>query len=163
MDPSELPGLLNSIADRCAADAATAAVTAMGRTYQRAVKYTLSQRTHSMTEFTQGGRGLPPAKRSGDLRKSVKFAPGASGGVVATSSVAPHTIYASLQETGQPSPIVPVRKKAMHFVNDGGNWILKAVHVGPHPYMAPTTARCIGNGSLGRSAARAFEIAVWGY
>jgi hypothetical protein len=158
MDPSEVPALLQGIAVR-AGYGATPAVTAMAVTYQRAVKYTLSLRTHTETEFTVGGRGLPPAKRSGKLRGSVTKAIG-GGDPVASASVAPHTIYAAVQEMGD--IMHPARKKYMHFVNDGGEWYLKEVKVGPHPYMRPTTARCIANGSLGRAAAKAFTVAVWG-
>ena len=74
MDPSELPGMFEGIITRVEATAARAAVDAMSRTYQRAVKYTLSLRTNAMDAFTEKNN-LPPALRSGDLRKSVTRGP----------------------------------------------------------------------------------------
>jgi hypothetical protein len=161
MTPEELPAMFDALEAHIGSGCAGPAVTAMGRTYQRAVKYTLSLRTNAPDAFTVGGRGLPPAMRSGNLRRSVLKGPTVSSGVTASTEVAPHTIYAGVQETGLPRPIV-AHRSYMHFTNAGGSWYLKAVRVGPHPYMAPTTARTIANGSLTAAAMRAFEIAAWG-
>jgi hypothetical protein len=162
VDPSELPAMFAAIEAKVADRGATVAVTAMGRTFQRAVKRTLSVTSHPPGAFSIVPRGAPPSLASGELRRSVQFAPGASGGVVASSSVAPHTVYAGVQEFGLPDPIRAVHRKYMRFTTDGKVYYMKEVHVGPHPYMRPTIARCIGNGSLGRAAGKAFEIAVWG-
>ena len=133
MEPSELPGLLESIGLR-AAEAASPAVLGMARTYQRAVKYTLSQRVHTEGEFTVGGRGLPPATRSGRLRGSVRIGGGYGGSGFASASVGPNTIYAAVQEYGD--VIRHERKAYMHFVNDGGEWFLKEVKVRTPPVHA---------------------------
>jgi len=82
---------------------------------------------------------------------------------MAEASVAPHVFYAAIQEWGGSMNAHPPAgpRGYMHFFS-GGEWFLKHVHVGPNPYMHPTVVQCIGNGSLGRAAADAFEIAAWG-
>lgn len=159
MDPSEVPALLDGIAARADA-AATPASLAMARTFQRAVKRNLSLRTRAMDAFRPSEeRGQFPALRSGQLRRSVTVAGPSGGGGVAVTSVAPHTIYAAVQEYGH---TMHARGNSyMHFFS-GGEWFLKTVHVGANPYMRPTIRQCIGSGSLGRSAAKAFDMAVWG-
>src|SRR5580698_5034086 len=101
MTVEELPAYLQSIATRVAADGAEPAVTSMAQTFESAVKRTLSLQTRGATSFRPSGeRGQPPAMRSGFLRASVAMAEGASSGVTAEASVAPHTIYAAVQEWG---------------------------------------------------------------
>jgi phage gpG-like protein len=158
VDPDQVAGVLDGIADR-ASVAASPAVLAMAHTFERAVKRTLSLRTRGMHDFRNPGeRGQAPAMRSGALRSSVTSA-GGGGAPVAEASVAPHVFYAGIQEWGGEMHARP--GGYMHFIS-GGEWFLKEVHVGPNPYMRPTLVACIGNGSLGRAAAQAFEIAVWG-
>lgn len=159
MDPSEVPGLLDGIANRAEA-AASPAVLAMSRTFQRAVKRNLSLRTRPADAFRpKEEKGQFPALRSGQLRRSVRVAGGGGGGPVAVASVAPHMIYAAVQEYGR--VIDAHSSNYMHFFS-GGEWFLKTVSVGENPYMRPTIRQCIGSGSLGRSAAKAFDVAVWG-
>ena len=161
MDPSELPAYLRGIADRIEADASTPAVLAMAHTFERAVKRTLSLRSRGMHDFRpRGERGQPPAIRSGALRGSVRTFGTTPGGLVASSRVAPFVFYAGVQEWGHEMHARP--GGYMNFWS-GGEWYLKQhVHVGPNPYMRPTIAACIANGSLGRAAADAFEVAAWG-
>lgn len=158
MDPSGLPAMFDAIEARASAGASPA-VLAMAHQFESAVKRTLSLRSRGMHDYRPAGeRGTPPAIRSGALRSSVASA-GGGGAPVAEASVAPHVFYAGIQEWGGFMRARP--GGYMHF-QSGGEWFLKHVHVGPNPYMKPTIAACIADGSLGRAAANAFDIAVWG-
>jgi hypothetical protein len=157
MDPSGLPAMFAEIEVKVGA-AASPAVLAMAHTFERAVKRTLSLRSRGLHDFrSPGERGQPPAIRTGALRNSVISA-GGGGDPVAEASVGPTVFYAGIQEFGGFMNARP--GGYMHF-RSGGEWFLKHVHVGPNPYMRPALAACIGDGSLGRAAADAFEIAVW--
>jgi phage gpG-like protein len=158
VDPGDLPGMFDAIEGRVSA-AASPAVLAMSHTFERAVKRTLSLRTRGEHDFrSPGERGQPPALRSGALRSSVQTF-GGGGAPVAAASVGPTVFYAGIQEFGGSMHARP--GGFMHF-HSGGEWFLKHVHVGPNPYMRPTVVQCIGNGSLGRAAADAFDVSVWG-
>lgn len=161
MDPSQLPDLLNGIADR-AENAATPAVTAMARSFQAGVKRTLSMSgSHPPGTFPTPSAAFiaPPSMTTGALRASVtaEVFPGSGS---AQALVGPHTIYASVQEYGR--DIWRRNRRFMHWVANGTDWYRVHVYIPDRPYMRPTRARMIGNGSLSRAGMNAFEIAVWG-
>lgn len=131
MKPSDLPGYLGIFArevrDRAALDAADA----MAQSYQSAV-------VRSMTGPSAPGR--PPARRTGTLARSVRAEPAKpSGDGKASSSVAPHTAYARIQQTG--GVIVPVRAKALHWKDKSGDHFSQRVVLPKRPYMVMTSAR----------------------
>jgi len=137
-------------------DAAKPAVKAMADTFQDYVVRELNRFQVSVGAFGTPSPAHvgPPAHRSGKLAGSVLVSPGASGGGVATSSVAPHTIYARTQEVGEIHR--PTRFKYMHWINDGGEWWRKMVDIPERPYMRPAHDATIANGSLTRAAMAAF-------
>jgi len=105
MTPAELPGKLRQLGadvrDRAAVDAADA----MAQAFQRTV-------VKSMTGASVPGQ--PPARRTGTLARSVRPEPAKlTGAGRASSSVAPHTVYARIQQLG--GDIYPVRAKALRW------------------------------------------------
>jgi hypothetical protein len=50
----------------------------------------------------------------------------------------------------------------MHWRANGMDWYRVHVYIPDRPYMRPTVDQTVSDGSLGRAAADAFEIAVWG-
>lgn len=152
MTPAELPGRLRQLAsdvyDRGAVDAADA----MAQTYQVTV-------VRSMRGAAPSAPGTPPARRTGTLARSVR-AEGAklTGPGKATSSVAPHTVYARIQQTG--GTIVPVRAKALRWKDKSGVHYAKRVTLPPRPYMVMTDV----TGRACRRAARdAVQRVILGY
>lgn len=157
----ELPGVLKAIRDK-AATAAPPAVMAMADAYKdHLTRVTLRRSFAAPGQFgTPAAPGQPPAHRTGRLSASVRVTPGLQGGLVATASVAPHTIYAVTQEYG--GIHVPVRARYMHWVNSGGEWWKKRVYIPARPYMRPALEETIADGSLTKAAAEAFMAYVWG-
>jgi len=157
----ELPGVLKALRDK-AATAAPDCVMAIADTYRDHLKnVTLRQSFAAPGQFgTPAPRGGPPAWRTGELARSVTSVLGASSGLTARATVAPHTIYAATQERGGVHE--PVRARYMHWVNDGGEWFKKRVSIPERPYMGPALDQCIANGSLVESAMEAFYAKVWG-
>jgi phage gpG-like protein len=107
MTPAELPGRLRRLAsdvrDRGALDAADA----LAQAYQRSV-------VKSMRGPSPSAPGTPPGRRSGTLARSVRPEPARlTGDGRASSSVAPHTVYARIQQLG--GDIYPVRAKALSW------------------------------------------------
>lgn len=161
MTPAELPGMWQAIKYR-AVQGITDAANAMATAYQRRlVTSTLIRYTHPPQTKTPSPPGQPPALVTGTLRRSVRpvYAAGAPGGV-ATSFVAPHTVYARIQEYG--GHIYPVRAKFLRWVEDGVMHFAKHVYLPPRPYMRPTTAEMVADGALHRAALAAFATRVWG-
>jgi len=177
--PDELVDALQRYRDR-AAEAAPAVAMAMAETYQDHLTRVTLRRTYSVPgQFgSPAPPGSPPSFRSGDLARSVTRWPGASSGFTATAHVAPHTIYAAVQEYGK--NIYARNFEYMHWHTLGGGdwwhrsgkylgwgeageWWRKHVYVPPRPYLAPALADVIGDGSLLRSAAAEFRLATAGW
>lgn len=158
MTPAELPAFLQALAAK-ATFAAVPAVNAMALAYQRRlVTVTLIEHTHPPGTKTNAPPGDPPALVTGTLRRSVVPELAKGGGPVATASVAPHTVYARIQEYG--GHIYPVRKKYLRWFEDGTYHFAKHVYLPPRPYMRPTTVAMVADGSLHREAAAAFATAM---
>lgn len=127
MTPAELPARLRRLArdvrDRAAADAADA----MAQAFQVSV-------VRSMKGPAPSPPGSPPARRTGTLARSVRPEPAVLAGPGrATSSVAPHTVYARIQQLG--GTIVPVRAKVLHWEEGGAHHYARKVRLPARPYM----------------------------
>jgi hypothetical protein len=183
--PDELVDALQRYRDR-AVEAAPAVAMAMAETYQDHLTRVTLRRTYSVPgQFgTPAPPGSPPSYRSGDLARSVTRWPGAASGFTATAHVAPHTIYAAVQEYGR--NIYARNFEYMHWRNIGGlhparsggdwwshagdylgwregdEWWRKHVYVPPRPYLQPALADVVGDGSLLRAAATEFRLATAG-
>ena len=132
MTPAELPGRLNRLADEVRDRAALAAADAMAQSYQSSV-------VRSMRGPSPSAPGTPPGRRTGTLARSVRAEPAQGGGGTATSSVAPHTVYARIQQFG--GDIYPVRAKILHWKDKGGDHWARHVHLPERPYMVMTSGR----------------------
>lgn len=133
MTPEELPGYLRrlgqAVRDRAALDAADA----MAQAFQVQV-------VRSMKGPAPSPPGTPPARRTGTLARSVRPEPARSAGTGrATSSVAPHTVYARIQQLG--GDIYPVRAKVLRWTDKGGTHYAKHVRLPARPYMVMTDER----------------------
>lgn len=150
MDPAALPAVLAAISARAAA-AAPDVANAMAFAYQRhLVDVTLTRYSHPPQTKTPSPPGQPPALVTGTLRRSVRVDP-AHGSGVAVAHVAPHTVYARIQEAG--GDIYPVRARYLRWTEDGVVHYSRHVHLPERPYMAPATRETIADGSLHRAAA----------
>lgn len=159
-DAAALPAYLEGIAQHIARDTSSPAVLAMGHSYERQVKDNLSRTAHPPYTFTPSPPGYFPSLMTGRLRRSVATAGPYGGGLESEASVAPHMFYAAVQEYGHTMHAHGMRP--MTWYNGGRWWSRHTVHVPARPYMRPTIAQAIANGSLGRAAADAFEFAAWG-
>jgi hypothetical protein len=158
MTPGEVPGLLQAIQDR-AATAAPGAVMAIADRYHQLVIMELTRRSHAPGSWTNSPPGDPPAWITGELAGSVTTRRGIMGGTYATASVAPHTIYAGVQEWGD---VIRARRvHFMHWVNDRGSWFKKVVDIPERPYMRPALKTGIATGVLTEAAMKSFEAHVW--
>lgn len=149
MTPAELPAYLRRLSrdvrDRAALDAADA----MAQSYQRAVAW-------SMKGPSPSPPGTPPARRTGTLARSVRPEPARStGSGRAESSVAPHTVYARIQQLG--GDIRPVRAKVLRWTDKSGTHYARHVHLPARPYMVMTGER---RRDCRRSAVKAVERVV---
>lgn len=90
----QLPGYLRRLSATLAAEAPVRACHAMGDAYTRVV-------VESMGGDSPSPPGTPPARVTGTLARSVRATPAVrSGPYTATCSVAPHTVYARIQQLG---------------------------------------------------------------
>ena len=133
MNPAELPAYLRRVAaevrDRAAVDAADA----MAQSYQSSV-------VRSMRGPSPSPPGSPPARRTGTLARSVRPEPAKlTGSGRATSSVAPHTVYARIQQLG--GDIYPVRAKVLRWRDKTGTHYARHVRLPARPYMVMTPDR----------------------
>lgn len=149
MTPAELPGRLRQLAadvrDRAAVDAADA----MAQSYQSGV-------VRSMAGSSPSAPGTPPARRTGTLARSVRAEPAVQAGAGrATSSVAPHTVYARIQQLG--GDIRPVRAKVLAWKQGGKTRYAMHVHLPARPYMVMTDAR---RSEVHDAAVRAMQAVV---
>lgn len=143
MTPAQLPVWLQGFADRARERAAVDAANAMAHTYQRLV-------VKSMHGPAPSPPGTPPARRSGTLARSIRVdsADGAGGiamgGARAKATVAPHTVYARIQQFGGDIHVVRAR-----VLTDGKTFFGKHVHLPARPYfvMPPQRRRaCLNAG-----------------
>lgn len=135
MTPAELADRLRSLAQDVQDRAVTDAADAMAQAYQREV-------VKSMKGYGDDPSppGTPPARKTGTLARSVRAEPAVlSGSGRATSSVAPHTVYARIQQLG--GVIVPVRAKRLRWKDKGGVHYRKRVRLPARPYMVMTDER----------------------
>ena len=132
MTPEQLPGRLRRLAGDVRARAALDAADAMAQAYQRSV-------VKSMRGPSPSPPGTPPARRTGTLARSVRAEPASGGGGRATSSVAPHTVYARIQQKG--GDIYPVRAKVLRWKEGRKTRFARHVHLPKRPYMVMTPAR----------------------
>lgn len=167
MTPAELPGYLEAIKARVEA-AAVPVVDAIAETYkEHLVGFTLHESgSHAPVTRTPAPAGRPPAFMTGELAGSATKTPGAGGGGIAESTVAPRAIYAATQEyggvhTGSPFMALWIRYIGYAEVKRRG-WLRREVKIPPRPYMSTAVAETIANGSLERAGAERFEAVVWG-
>jgi phage gpG-like protein len=131
--PAELPAYLRrlgrDVRDRGALDAADA----MAQAYQRSVVLSMKGPSPSVP-------GTPPARRTGTLARSVRAEPAkVTGDGRAESSVAPHAVYARIQQLG--GVIRPVRAKALRWEDKNGVHFARRVRLPARPYMVMTDER----------------------
>ncbi len=158
MDLQDVPLLLKAIQGR-AATAAPDTVMAIANTYKSFVTQQLTRRSHPLGSWTNSPAGEPPSFITGELQASVWTTRGITTGVYATASVAPHTVYAGVQEWG--AIIFARRAHFMHWVNDRGSWFKKMVDIPARPYMRPALTDSVASGRLTESAMISFERQVW--
>lgn len=133
MTPAELPGYLAGLGREVRARAALDAADAMAQSYQRDV-------VQSMRGSSPSPAGSPPARRTGTLARSVRPEPARQDGPGrASSSVAPHTVYARIQQLG--GDIYPVRAKVLRWTDKSGTHFARHVRLPARPYMVMTGAR----------------------
>lgn len=173
MDFAGLPGLFEGIRARVE-PAAVPVAGAIGRTYERhLVDVTLTESgSHPPVTQTPAAPGRPPAEMPGglfgSLRGSVTMAGPWGGGGIGESSVAPHVIYAAVQEFG--AEISAKRGPYMwlwvHYIGayevERRNWLKETVHIPERSYMRTAVRETMANGSLSRAAEVTFEAIVWG-
>jgi phage gpG-like protein len=146
MTPAELPGRLSRLARDVRDHAALDAADAMAQSYQRSV-------VKSMRGPSPSPAGTPPARRTGTLARSVRpEAARPAGAGRATSSVAPHAVYARIQQLG--GVIVPVRAKVLRWVDKTGTHYARRVRLPARPYMVMTDARRAECRDAAKAAAR---------
>lgn len=144
--------------------AARDCVDAMGKSLTSHVKEILSGGSPSAP-------GSPPGLRSGELRGSVRQGPVRGGGVYASTTVAPHTIYAGIQEFGgdvraHPGPGRsgnPRYRHTLFFDSDGPHFPFE-VHLPARPYMRPSAAWAAAGGIIpaGQRALDELIAEAWG-
>ena len=159
MTIEELIAELTEKRDRAAVAAPPVAM-AMADTFKDHLKgVTLRRSFAAPGQFgTPAPPGGPPAWRTGALATSVTSWPGMGGGMRASASSGPHTIYDWVQEYG--ATLHARRFPHMHWVNTGGEWWKKRVTLPARPYMQPALADVIADGSLQRNAVAAFEAVI---
>lgn len=141
MTPAQLPLWLKGFEDRARERAAADAANAMALTYQREV-------VASMHGPAPSPPGTPPARRTGTLARSVRPKLATGGGTRATSSVAPHTVYARIQQLGGIIRVVRAR-----VLTDGKRFYGKQVTLPARPYMTMPADRLARVLKAGKDAA----------
>jgi phage gpG-like protein len=160
MDPSALPGYLEGFKARVPSAALPVAIE-MARTYQSAVQRNLALLAHAPFTFTPSPPGAFPARMTGNLRRHIVFSGAGGASSIGWASISADTIYAAVQEYGHTMHAHSWRKP-MSWYNEGQWWSKYEVKVPARPYMRPTTAQVIANGSLARGAMAMFTAIVWG-
>jgi phage gpG-like protein len=144
----ELPGYLHRIADKLKAEAPIRAAHAMGDAYIRVV-------VQSMHGPSPSPPGTPPARVTGTLARSIrKFGGHSTGEYSFMVTVAPHTVYARIQQlgghiypkhtlAGRSTPYGPVRYSDLGYLrwaDKGGVHFSRHVYLPPRPYMVMSPA-----------------------
>jgi hypothetical protein len=130
----ELPGYLRRLADDIARKrAAERIVTNMGFAYQREV-------AQSMHGPAPSPPGTPPARRTGTLVRSLRTEPARPAGEFsAQTSVAPHTVYARIQQSGGEIHARHLTRDGkpgfLRWESDGVVHFARSVRLPPRPYM----------------------------
>lgn len=167
MTPAQLPGYLAAIRARVEA-AAVPVVDAVAGTYEEhLVGFTLRESgSHPPVTFTPAAPGRPPAFMTGRLAGSVTRTPGAGGGGIAESTVAPHTVYAATIQWGGVHTGKPWMWLWVRYIGPGEvarrGWVKHEVTIPSYPYMNVAVDETIANGSLERAGADRFMAVVWG-
>lgn len=162
MTPEENIAFLAGLKGKVA-DAAGPVATAMAQTFQRRVTTVeLQQEFHPPGMFWRQAVGHPPAYASGALARSVRVGATVAAGGHATSEVGAYARYAAIQEFGgetwsnRPGGF-------MHWINTGGSWYFRRVHIPQHPYFRPALVAVVTDGSLQRSAVSVFMAHMSAY
>lgn len=133
MNASELAARLRRLAQDVQDGAVLDAADAMAQSFQGAV-------VTSMRGPSPSPPGTPPARRTGTLARSVRAEPATLAGTGrAVSSVAPHAVYARIQQLG--GDIYPVRAKVLRWKEGGRYRYAKHVHLPARPYIVMTGER----------------------
>ena len=150
-----------------AAKAAPACAMAMGEVHKDWMQNVTLARYQSVpVSQTPSPPGAPPASMTGTLRRSVTCVRGPGGGMVASSIVGPHTIYAATQEfggvhTGRPHMWLWLKYIGPEEVRRRG-WVKRQVDIPARPYVRPSRDDVIANGMAVGAANAAFIREVFG-
>lgn len=150
----ELPAFLRQISDRVAAEAPPKAAKAMGLAFQRHV-------VQSMRGPSPSPPGTPPARVTGTLARSVQTTdPVRVGEASAEVSVAPHTVYARIQNYGG---VIHARHLTragrpgfLRWEDKSGVHYRHSVTLPPRPYMVVDAAARVGVHNAAVDAIRSF-------
>jgi hypothetical protein len=153
-DDAKIFGRISAAASPAAQDACDA----MGRLFQISVRNELSRAKHAPHTRTPSPPGAAPALVSGRLRESVTKSD-ATPGPESECWVAPHTVYAVIQEYG--GPMDAHTRRYMSWVTDGRRYWAKHVDLPERPYMRPVARRLSANGELTEVALGAFGAAIY--
>jgi hypothetical protein len=135
---AELPAYLAAQARKAGDRSPAAAANGMAQAYQSYV-------VRSMRGPAPSPPGTPPARRSGTLARSVRPAPAVpSGAYRATASIAPHTVYARIQQAGgtiRAKHTTPDGRPGYLRFEIGGRVLYRhQVTLPPRPYMVLNSA-----------------------
>jgi hypothetical protein len=126
--PDELPVALGALRDRLLAYGARDAATRMALAAQREIVKSMRG------DPVPSAPGTPPARRTGTLARSLRVVPALGGFARAVARLAPHTVYARIQQLG--GHIYPVRARVLRWKGlDGKAHFAKHVYLPPRPYM----------------------------
>ena len=171
MTPAELPAFLEAIKARVEASAVPVVDAVAGHYKEHLVGFTLHESgSHPPVTRTPAAPGRPPAFMPGGLHGSlagsVVKTPGVGGGGIATSIVAPHVIYAAVQEWGATMTGKPWMWLWVGYIGPGEvrrrGWRRHEVTIPERPYMRTAVDETIADGSLERAGMATFEAVVWG-
>jgi hypothetical protein len=163
--PDQAIALMQAIQDK-AAKAAPPMAMAMGETHEAYLKnVTLARYSHPAVTQTPAPVGEPPASITGTLRRSITCVRGAGGGMVGSSVVAPHTIYAATQEFGEVHRGSPHMWLWLHYIGPvevkRRGWVKRVVDIKARPYMRPSRDAVIASGAVTSAANAAFMREVF--
>lgn len=166
MTPDEAIALMEAISGK-AAKSAPALAMAMGETHKDWMQsVTLSRFQSVPVTQTPSPPGAPPASMTGTLRRSVTCVRGASGGMVASSIVGPHAVYAATQEFGGVHHGRPHMWLWLHYIGPEEvrrrGWVKRVVDIPARPYVRPSRDDVIANGMAVSAANAAFMREVFG-
>ena len=129
----ELPAYLRNAARKAGERGPRLAAEGMARAYQGYV-------VRSMKGSAPSPPGTPPARRSGTLARSVRWTPAVPAGAYrAESTIAPHTVYARIQNFGgtitAKHTLSDGRLGYLRFEIDGNVHYRHSVRLPARPYM----------------------------